>query len=291
LLHSSCWDANAGLFQALMVEEDVIISDELNHASIIDGIRLSRAESKVYKHADMNDLERNLKDSKKYRMRMIASDGVFSMDGDYAPLGRICDLAEKYDAIVMIDDSHATGFVGENGRGTHEKFGVFDRVDIITSTFGKALGGASGGFICGSQPIIDYLRMTSRPFMFSNSVAPPIVQASLEAVELVSRSDNLRKTLMKNTQFFRKKIEESGFTVIESDHPIVPIILGEDKLAHDMARDLLSEGIFVIGMRYPVVPKGQARIRIQISAAHTQAHLDKAIEAFGVVGKRHGVIT
>jgi len=291
MLYCSCFDANGGLFEALLGEEDVVISDALNHASIIDGIRLCKATRKRYQHADMNDLEKQLKASSAFRMRMIATDGVFSMDGDFAPLDRICELAERYDAIVMVDDSHATGFIGKNGRGTPEYFGVVDKVDIITSTLGKALGGATGGFTSGRKHIVEYLRQRSRPYLFSNSVPPPIVYASIKAVDLIDKSTNLRRTLEENTRYFRKKMRASGFTISESTHPIVPIMLGDAKLAQDVAHDLLEEGIYVIGFSYPVVPKGKARIRVQISAAHTKEQLDRAIKAFITVGKRYDVIS
>ncbi len=291
ILYSSCFDANGGLFEALLEEEDVIISDALNHASIIDGIRLCKANRKRYQHANMEDLERHLKESASFRVKMIATDGVFSMDGDLAPLDRICELAEKYDAIVMVDDSHATGFIGKNGRGTPEHFGISNEVDIITSTLGKALGGATGGFTTGRRYIVEFLRQRSRPYLFSNSVAPPIVYASLKVIDLISQGDHLRKVLRENTQYFRREMSARGFSINPSDHPIVPIMLGEAKLAQDMARDLLAKGIYVIGFSYPVVPKGTARIRVQISAAHTREQLDKAIEAFTVVGKEHGVIS
>jgi len=291
ILYSSCFDANGGLFEAVLGEEDVIISDALNHASIIDGVRLCKAARKRYHHADMGDLEEHLGESSGFRVRMIATDGVFSMDGDYAPLDRICELAEKYDAVVMVDDSHATGFVGKTGRGTPEFFGVVDRVDIITSTLGKALGGATGGFTSGRKKIIEYLRQRSRPYLFSNSVAPPIVYASLKAIDLISRSDELRGRLEENTRYFRNEMGARGFQITESPHPIVPIMLGDAKLARDMAQDLLAEGIYVIGFSYPVVPKGQARIRVQLSAAHTREQLDRAINAFTAAGKRYGVVS
>ncbi|MBW2122000.1 MAG: glycine C-acetyltransferase [Deltaproteobacteria bacterium] len=290
ILYSSCFDANGGLFEALLGEEDVVISDALNHASIIDGIRLCKASRKRYAHADMADLEKQLKESSGSRVRMIATDGVFSMDGDFAPLDKICELAEAYDAVVMVDDSHATGFVGKSGRGTPEYFGVGDKVDIITSTLGKALGGATGGFTTGRAFIVEYLRQRSRPYLFSNSVAPPIVYASLCAIDLISRSDELRKTLEENTRYFRSEMRAKGFDITDSPHPIVPIMLGDAKLAQDMARDLLGEGIYVIGFSYPVVPKGKARIRVQVSAAHTREELDRAIEAFTRVGRRYEVI-
>ncbi len=291
ILYSSCFDANGGLFEALLGEEDVVISDALNHASIIDGIRLCKAARKRYQHADMDDLNQQLEASSGYRMRMIATDGAFSMDGDFAPLDRICELAERYDAIVMVDDSHATGFIGENGRGTPEYFGVVDKVDIITSTLGKALGGAAGGFTSGRKHIVEYLRQRSRPYLFSNSVAPPIVYASIKAVDLIDKSDYRRKTLEENTRYFREKMSASGFNIPESTHPIIPIMLGDAKLAQDISRDLLEEGIYVIGFSYPVVPKGKARIRVQVSAAHTKEQLNRAIEAFITVGKRYGVVS
>ncbi len=290
ILYCSCFDANGGLFEALLGEEDVVISDALNHASIIDGIRLCKATRKRYQHADMDDLEKQLKASSEFRMRMIATDGVFSMDGDYALLDRICELAERYDAVVMVDDSHATGFIGKNGRGTPEYFGVVDKVDIITSTLGKALGGATGGFTSGRKHIVEYLRQRSRPYLFSNSVPPPIVYASIKAVGLIDKSDHLRRTLEENTRYFRKKMRASGFNISESTHPIIPIMLGDAKLAQDVAHDLLEEGIYVIGFSYPVVPKGKARIRVQISAAHTKKQLDRAIKAFITVGRRYGVV-
>jgi glycine C-acetyltransferase len=290
ILYSSCFDANGGLFEALLGEEDVVISDALNHASIIDGIRLCKATRKRYDHASMDDLEKQLKSSSKARLRMIATDGVFSMDGDFAPLDTICELAERYGAVVMVDDSHATGFIGDNGRGTPEYFGVIDKVDIVTSTLGKALGGATGGFTSGRRHIVEYLRQRSRPYLFSNSVAPPIVYAAIRAIDLISRTQNLRSTLMENTRYFRREMQAKGFDIPDSPHPIVPIMLGEAKLAQDMARDLLAEGIYVIGFSFPVVPKGKARIRVQLSAAHTREELDKAIEAFTRVGKRYRII-
>ena len=290
ILYSSCFDANGGLFETLLGKEDVIISDALNHASVIDGIRLCKATRKRYQHADTDDLEKHLKDSAGFRIKMIATDGVFSMDGDFAPLDKICDLADKYDALVMVDDSHATGFIGEKGRGTPEYFGVIEKVDIVTSTLGKAMGGATGGFTTGRKYIIEFLRQRSRPYLFSNSVAPPIVYASLKAIELITEGDRLRKTLEENTQYFRKEICDRRFNIHGTDHPIVPIMLGDARLAQDMAHDLLEKGIYVIGFSYPVVPKGKARIRVQISAAHTREQLDRAIEAFTAVGKRHGVI-
>ncbi len=290
ILYSSCFDANGGLFETLLDRECVVISDELNHASIIDGIRLCKAERKRFKHADMEDLERCLKESGSFKLRMIATDGVFSMDGDIANLKEICDLAEKYDSLVMVDDSHATGFLGKNGRGSPEYCGVEGRVDVITSTLGKALGGASGGFTSGRQEIIDILRQRSRPYLFSNTMAPPIVYACSKVFELLKKSTALRDKLEENTRYFRSEMTKRGFKIKEGVHPIVPIMLYDEKLAFDFARDLLDEGIYVIGFSYPVVPKGQARIRVQISAAHQKHHLDKAIEAFTKIGKKYEVI-
>ncbi|MFH1313461.1 MAG: glycine C-acetyltransferase [Candidatus Eisenbacteria bacterium] len=290
ILYSSCFDANGGLFETLLDKDCIIITDALNHASIIDGIRLCKAERKIYKHADMADLEEKLKESKSARIRMVATDGVFSMDGDVAKLDEICDLADKYDALVMIDDAHSTGFFGKTGRGTPEFRGVMGRVDVITSTLGKALGGASGGFTTGRQEIIDTLRQRSRPYLFSNTVPPPITCAALATFRMLGETTELRDTLEENTKYFREQMTAKGFDIKPGLHPIVPIMLGDAKLAHDMAKDLLTEGIYVIGFSYPVVPKGQARIRVQVSAAHTKAHLDKAIEAFVKVGKKHGVI-
>jgi glycine C-acetyltransferase len=290
ILYSSCFDANGGLFETLLDKECVVISDELNHASIIDGIRLCKAERKRFKHADMADLEKHLKESKDFKLRLIATDGVFSMDGDIANLKGICDLAGQYDGLVMVDDSHATGFLGRHGRGSPEYRGVEGKVDIITSTLGKALGGASGGFTSGRQEIIDILRQRSRPYLFSNTMAPPIVYACSKVFELLKKSTALRDKLEKNTKYFRQEMTKRGFKIKEGIHPIVPIMLYDEKLAHDFAGDLLDEGIYVIGFSYPVVPRGQARIRVQISAAHEKHHLDKAIEAFTKVGKKYKVI-
>ena len=284
ILYSSCFDANGGLFETLLTEKDAVISDRLNHASIIDGIRLCKANRFRYNHADMNHLERLLKKAMKYRFRLIATDGVFSMDGDVAPLKDICDLAEKYDALVMVDDSHATGFFGATGKGTIEHKNVMGRVDIITSTFGKALGGASGGFTTGRKEVVELLRQRSRPYLFSNSLAPVIASANLKAVELIIRSPDLIEKLRSNTEYFRNKIQEIGLDVRSGEHPIIPVMVGEAKLAHDMADRLLIEGIYVIGFSYPVVPKGEARIRVQISAGHSKEDLDQAIEAFKKVG-------
>ena len=290
ILYTSCFDANGGLFETLLTKKDVIISDALNHASIIDGVRLCRAERKIYQHGDMNDLEKQLKESKNAKTKMISTDGVFSMDGDFARLPEICELAEKYGALVMVDDSHSTGFIGKKGQGTPEQLGVLDKVDIITSTLGKALGGASGGFTTSKKEVIEYLRQKSRPYLFSNSLAPVIAYTSIQAMEILRESDDLRKTLNENTQYFRKSMTDFGFNIIDSTHPIVPVMLGEAKLAKNMANDLLKEGIYVIGFSYPVVPKGAARIRVQVSAAHTREQLDNAISAFEKIGKKYKVI-
>jgi glycine C-acetyltransferase len=290
ILYSSCFDANGGVFEALLTEEDAVISDELNHASIIDGIRLCKAERHRFKHADMKDLEERLRQTQGKRFRMIATDGVFSMDGDIAPLDKICELAEKYDAMVMVDDSHATGFLGKTGRGTHEYCGVMGRIDIITTTLGKAMGGASGGCASGRKELIEILRQRSRPYLFSNTVSPVVISASIKAVDLLMESTALRDKLEENTKYFRQKIKEAGFEIKEGVHPIVPIMLYNAKLAQDMARDLYDEGIYVIGFSYPVVPQGQARIRVQISALHEKEHLDKAIEAFKKVGAKYGIL-
>jgi glycine C-acetyltransferase len=290
ILYSSCFDANGGLFETILNKEDVIISDQLNHASIIDGVRLCKAERRRYLNANMDELEQHLKETQGSRRRMIATDGVFSMDGNLAPLDKVCDLADKYDAMVMVDDSHSTGFMGKTGRGTHEHAGVMGRVDVITSTLGKAMGGASGGFTTGRREIIDILRQRSRPYLFSNSLAPVIVNTTLRVFEMLKDTTSLRDKLEENTLYFRKKLTEAGFDIKEGVHPIVPIMLGDARLASDMARDMYAEGIYVVGFSYPVVPKGAARIRTQLSAAHEREHLDKAINAFVKVGKKHGVI-
>ncbi len=290
ILYSSCFDANTGLFETLLGENDAIVSDALNHASIIDGVRLCKAARYRYDHGDMDSLEKCLQESATARTRMIATDGVFSMDGDYAKLDNICDLAEAYDALVMVDDSHATGFVGPTGRGTVELCGVQQRVDIITSTLGKALGGASGGFTTGRKDIIEILRQRSRPYLFSNSLAPPIVAAALKTIDLLEESQAPRERLASNTQFFRKGISRAGFTIKPGSHPIVPIMLGDAKLAQDMAARLLDEGVYAIGFFYPVVPKNQARIRVQISAAHSKDELTFALEKFIKVGKELKII-
>jgi glycine C-acetyltransferase len=304
ILYSSCFDANGGLFECTLGADDAIITDALNHASIIDGIRLCKAKRFIYNHGDMRDveetdketgkkgmgLERCLKEAKGCRFRMIATDGVFSMDGDIAKLDEICNLAEKYDALVMIDDSHSTGFMGKHGKGTHEHRGVMGRVDIITSTLGKALGGASGGFTSGRQEIIDLLRQRSRPYLFSNTMPPPVVGSAIKVIDLLSETTQLRDKLEHNTMYFREKMTERGFDIRPGVHPIVPIMLYEAPLAQKFAARLLDEGIYVIGFFYPVVPKGQARIRVQVSAAHETHHLDKAIEAFTKVGKELKVL-
>jgi glycine C-acetyltransferase len=290
ILYSSCFDANTGLFETLLGENDAIISDALNHASIIDGVRLCKAARYRYDHGDMDSLEKCLKESAAAETRMIATDGVFSMDGAYAKLDNICDLAETYDALVMVDDSHATGFVGPTGRGSVELCGVQERIDIITSTLGKALGGASGGFTTGRKDIIEILRQRSRPYLFSNSLAPPIVSAALKTIDLLEESQAPRERLESNTKFFRKEISRAGFTIKSGSHPIVPIMLGDAKLAQDMAAGLLDEGVYAIGFFYPVVPKGQARIRVQISAAHSKEDLEFALDKFIKVGKELMVI-
>lgn len=290
ILYSSCFDANGGLFETLLSEEDAIISDALNHASIIDGVRLSKAKRFRYPNRDLDALEKQLQEAQSCRLRMVATDGVFSMDGSYAPLPGICDLAERYQAMVMVDDSHATGFVGDTGRGTPELFGVRDRVDIVTSTMGKALGGAAGGFTSGRREIIDLLRQRSRPYLFSNSLAPAIVAAANRVLDILETTSAPRKRLFENTERFRGEMKAKGFAIVEGTHPIVPIMLGDARLAQEMARDLLDQGIYVVGFSYPVVPQGQARIRVQLSAAHTREQVDRAIEAFALVGKKHGVI-
>jgi len=289
ILYSSCFDANTGLFETLLTAEDAVISDQLNHASIIDGIRLCKAQRFRFANCDMDDLEAKLKEAQSARFRLIATDGVFSMDGTIARLPEICNLAEKYDALVMIDDSHAVGVLGAHGRGTHEYHNVMGRVDIITGTLGKALGGASGGYTSGRKEIIEFLRQRSRPYLFSNTLAPAIVAASLEALELLSRSTELRDRLAENTDYFRTRIAELGLNVLPGEHPIVPIMLGDAVLAQNMADKLLEKGVYVIGFSYPVVPKGQARIRTQISAAHTREDLDFAIEKIAEVKGELGI--
>ncbi|MBT6815533.1 MAG: glycine C-acetyltransferase [Flavobacteriales bacterium] len=290
VLYAAAFDANGGVFEPLFSKEDAIISDELNHASIIDGVRLCKAKRYRYKNNDMESLEDQLKLSQVQRNRVIVTDGVFSMDGYLAQLDKICDLAEKYDALVMVDDSHSTGFVGKTGRGTHEHCGVMGRVDIITSTLGKALGGAMGGFTSGRKEIIDMLRQRSRPYLFSNSLAPSIVGAASKVIDLLSDSTHFRDALEENTQYFREKMTSAGFDIKEGVHPIVPVMLYDAKLSQEMSNQLLHEGIYVIGFFFPVVPKEKARIRVQISSAHSKADLDKAIHAFTKVGKEMQVI-
>ncbi|MBW5802374.1 glycine C-acetyltransferase [Coxiella endosymbiont of Ornithodoros amblus] len=293
ILYSCCFDANGGLFETLLGPEDAIISDELNHASIIDGIRLCKAKRYRYKNNIMDDLEAKLKkaDEKGARFKLIATDGVFSMDGIIADLKSICDLADKYNALVMVDDSHAVGFIGENGRGTPEYCGVADRMDILTGTLGKALGGASGGYTSGHKEIIEWLRNRSRPYLFSNTVAPIIVATSLKVLELLkTEGPQLRKKLQEKSRYFRAGMEKLGFQLVPGNHPIIPVMFGDAQLAMNMADQLLREGIYVVGFSYPVVPMGKARIRVQISVIHTQQQLDRAIEAFGQVGKKLGAI-
>jgi len=290
ILYTSCFDANGGLFETLLGEEDVVISDALNHASIIDGIRLCKAQRQRYPNGDTAALEAILRDSQQCRTRLIATDGVFSMDGFIAKLDHIAELAEKYDALLMVDDSHATGFVGKTGRGSAEHHGVLDKVDIFTSTLGKALGGGSGGFTTGRQSIIDLLRQRSRPYLFSNTLPPPLVAASIQVFEMLSISTELRDRLEKNTRYFRDAMTHAGFDIKPGEHPIVPIMLYDAPLAQEFALRLLREGIYVIGFFYPVVPKGEARIRVQISAAHKRKHLDRAVGAFSKVGRELGVL-
>ena len=292
ILYSSCFDANGGLFESLFGAEDAIISDALNHASIIDGIRLCKAKRFRYANNDMAELEAQLKqaDADGARFKLIATDGVFSMDGVIADLKSICDLADKYDALVMVDDSHAVGFIGENGRGTHEYCGVMERVDIITGTLGKALGGASGGYTSGKKEVIDWLRQRSRPYLFSNSLAPSIVAATIKVIDMLADGHDLRARLKENSQYFRERMSAAGFTLAGADHAIIPVMLGDAKLAAEMASRMLAAGIYVVGFSFPVVPKGQARIRTQMSAAHTREQLDQAIDAFIRIGRELGII-
>jgi glycine C-acetyltransferase len=290
ILYPSCFDANGGLFEALLGPEDAVVSDELNHASIIDGIRLCKAQRFRYRHNDMADLETKLVEARDARVRLIATDGVFSMDGTIADLGRICELADRHDALVMIDDCHATGFLGATGRGTHERYGVLGRVDIITGTLGKALGGASGGFVAARGPIVEWLRQRSRPYLFSNTVAPVIAATSIRVLDLLESGTELRRRLWDNTRFFREKMGALGCELKPGAHPIIPVMLGDAKLASAMADRLLEEGVYVIGFSYPVVPHGQARIRTQMSAGHTLNHLERAVAAFAKVGRELGVI-
>jgi glycine C-acetyltransferase len=289
ILYGSCFDANGGLFETLLDEQDAVISDELNHASIIDGVRLSKAKRYRYENSDMNDLEAKLKEASGSRHRVIATDGVFSMDGYIAKLPAICDLAERYDAMVMVDDSHAVGFMGTHGRGTHEFHNVMGRVDVITGTLGKALGGASGGYTSGRKEIVSLLRQRSRPYLFSNSVAPPIVAVSLKVLEMLTETPDLRERLFANTSFFRQRLTEIGFTVLPGEHPIVPVMLGDASLATRLADALLQKGVYVIGFSYPVVPQGKARIRVQLSAAHTRQDLEFAAQQFAAAKSELGI--
>ncbi len=290
ILYAACFDANGGVFEPFMTQECAIITDALNHASIIDGIRLAKASRYIYQHADMNDLEEKLKETQAARIRLIATDGVFSMDGDIAPLAEICRLAEHYDSLVMVDDSHATGFMGKSGRGTIEHCQVMGRVDVITTTFGKALGGAMGGCVSGRSEMIEFLRQKSRPYLFSNTLSPVVTATTLAVLEMLSETTALRDKLEKSTLYFREQMTANGFDIRPGVHPIVPIMLYDEKLAHAMADEMLKEGIYVIGFSFPVVPKGKARIRVQISAAHEPEHLDRALQGFYSVGKRLGIV-
>ncbi|MBN9377925.1 MAG: glycine C-acetyltransferase [Chlamydiales bacterium 38-26] len=290
ILYSSCFDANGGLFETLLGAEDAIISDALNHASIIDGVRLCKAHRFRYQNNDMDDLKKQLEAAKHCRFKMIATDGVFSMDGSFAHLERICDLADQYDALVMVDDSHAVGFVGEKGRGTPEHFGVTDRVDILTGTLGKALGGASGGYTSGRKEIIEWLRQRSRPYLFSNTLAPAIAYASIKCLNLLESGDQLRMKLKENSIYFREKMTTLGFELLPGHHPIIPVMLGDAVLAQKVAARMLEHGVYVVGFCYPVVPQGKARIRTQMSAAHSREDLDKAIQAFETVGKEFKIL-
>jgi glycine C-acetyltransferase len=290
ILYAAAFDANGGVFEPLLGKEDAIISDQLNHASIIDGVRLCKAQRYVYRHNDMNDLEEKLREASGARTRLIATDGVFSMDGTIAQLDKICDLADKYDALVMSDECHSTGFVGKTGRGVHEYHNVMGRVDIITGTLGKALGGASGGFTAAHQEIVDMLRQRSRPYLFSNTLAPSIAGASIEVLNMLGETTQLRDKLERNTIYFRKEMTAAGFDIKPGEHPIVPVMLYDAKVAQDFAEKLLAKGIYVIGFYFPVVPKGQARIRVQLSAVHEPEHLERAVKAFTEVGRELGVI-
>jgi glycine C-acetyltransferase len=290
ILFSSCFDANGGVFEALLGEEDAIVSDALNHASIIDGIRLAKARRYRYAHADLADLEARLREAASARLKLVVTDGVFSMDGDLARLDGICAIAERHGAMVMVDDSHASGFVGRTGRGTPEHFGVQGRVDLVTSTLGKALGGAAGGFVAARQEVVDLLRQRARPYLFSNTLAPPIVGASLAALGLLEGSTALRDRLFANARRFRDGMAAAGFRIRAGEHPIVPVMLGDARLANGLAGDLLAEGIYVVGFSYPVVPRGEARIRVQLSAAHTPEMVDRAVAAFTAAGRRRGVV-
>ncbi len=288
ILYNSCWDANGGLFETILGPEDAIISDELNHASIIDGIRLCKAKRLRYKTNDMADLRAKLAEASDARFRLIATDGVFSMDGHLANLPAICELADDFDALVMVDDSHAVGFVGPHGRGTHEHFGVMDRIDILTGTLGKALGGGSGGYTSGRRELVEWLRQRSRTYLFSNTVAPPVAAGALAALQLLTASTSLRDTLEANTKFFREAMTSCGFAILPGEHPIVPVMLGDAAVASRMAEEMLVEGVYVIGFSYPVVPQGKARIRTQVSAAHSRADLEQAVAAFEAVRTRMG---
>jgi glycine C-acetyltransferase len=290
ILYSSCWDANGGLFETILGEQDAVLSDELNHASIIDGVRLCKAKRLRYKNSDMADLEKGLKEAKDCRLRLVVTDGVFSMDGSLARLPDICELADRYQAVVMVDDSHATGILGATGRGTAEALGVQDRIDIFTSTFGKTLGGAAGGFTCARAEVVDYLRQRSRPYLFSNALPPPIVTATRKAIEMVRTSNHLRDALQANAARMRAGLEGAGFTIKPGNHPILPVMLGDATLAGRMADRLLEHGVYVVGFSFPVVPQGQARIRLQMSAAHTAGQIDAAIAAFAAVGREVGVV-
>ncbi|KAL3176811.1 hypothetical protein MRX96_039647 [Rhipicephalus microplus] len=291
ILYASCFDANAGIFEVLLSPEDAVLSDELNHASIIDGIRLCKAQKYRYKHRDMNDLEEKLRDALgKSRQRLIATDGVFSMDGNVAPLRDICDLADRYDAMVFVDECHATGFFGSSGRGTEEHFGISGRVDIINSTLGKALGGAAGGYTTGRRDLVDLLRQRSRPYLFSNSLPPPVVACASKVLDILLASPKLAQQVASLTKHFRLRMTSAGFTISGDDHPICPVMLGDARLAADFADGMLEQGVYVIGFSYPVVPKGKARIRVQISAAHSMEDIDRTVDAFITVGKKFGVV-
>lgn len=287
---TSCWDANEAVFATLLNDQDAILTDQLNHASIIDGIRLCKAERHIFKHMDMADLEQQLKETQSKRLRCIVTDGVFSMDGDIAPLREICDLADKYSAYVVVDDSHCTGFMGANGRGTHELLEVMNRVDIITTTFGKALGGGNGGCIAGPKEVVELLHQRARTTLFTNSLPPVMNAVTLFTLQHIQQHPKLREQLWKNTRYFREQMQHAGFTVPKSEHPIVPVMIGEGKAASDMAKEMLARGIYVIGFSYPVVPQGKARIRVQISALHTTAHIDQLVAAFTELGKKYNVI-
>ena len=294
ILYAACFDANGGVFEPFLDKECAVISDALNHASIIDGVRLCKAQRFRYNHADMDDLERCLKESAKAKYRLVCTDGVFSMDGNIAKLDKICDLCEKYDSLVLVDNSHSSGFMGKHGKGTHEYRNVMGRIDLITTTFGKALGGASGGCTSGRAEMIDWLRQKSRPYLFSNTLPPVVVGGTLKVFEILSSTTELRDKLERNQRYFREKMTEAGFDIVPGDHAIVPIMFGkfenDAKLAQDFASDMLEEGIYVIGFSFPVVPRGQARIRVQLSAAHEMDHIDRAIDAFIKIGKKHNVI-